>query len=194
MVLGLDIAHGVIIPSAKQSAVFVVADIEALPFANTTFDVVIALHCLSHLTDLHRGISEIRRVLAPDGICIISANALASYPHVAAYRRKAWKYLGWNDSFFTTEIFSAETMAAALSTTFKSVAVRNLEGELRIPRNVFVEYFGLNVCTWSRTPTDVQLHELMGMVEIWVAQDAISGFIIEPKCVGLAICRGYHDE
>ena len=44
-----------------------VVDIQAIPFADNSFDAVIANMMLYHVPDLHRGLSEVRRVLKPDG-------------------------------------------------------------------------------------------------------------------------------
>lgn len=44
-----------------------VIDIQAIPFPDDTFDIVIANMMLYHVPDLHRGLSEVRRVLKPGG-------------------------------------------------------------------------------------------------------------------------------
>lgn len=44
---------------------------ETLPFADGSFDIVFGRQVLHHMSDLKRACSEIRRVLAPNGICII---------------------------------------------------------------------------------------------------------------------------
>jgi ubiquinone/menaquinone biosynthesis C-methylase UbiE len=44
-----------------------VADAQDLPFADATFDAVIANHMLYHIPDLPRALGEIRRVLTPSG-------------------------------------------------------------------------------------------------------------------------------
>ncbi|UGB38983.1 class I SAM-dependent methyltransferase [Frateuria soli] len=46
-------------------------NLEAIPFKNGTFDVVIANHVLEHVGDLDSATSEIARVLAPGGIAIL---------------------------------------------------------------------------------------------------------------------------
>ena len=46
---------------------FQVADIQAIPFPDGAFDVVIANMMLYHVPDLHKGLSEVRRVLKPGG-------------------------------------------------------------------------------------------------------------------------------
>jgi len=46
---------------------FAVADAQAIPFPNATFDAVIASSMLYHVPDRPRALAEIRRVLAPGG-------------------------------------------------------------------------------------------------------------------------------
>lgn len=46
---------------------FQVVDAQAIPFADESFDAVIANHMLYHMPDLPRALSEIRRVLKPGG-------------------------------------------------------------------------------------------------------------------------------
>ena len=44
------------------------SDIRRLPFADKTYDVVMAAHVLEHLSDPHLGIAEMARVLKPGGL------------------------------------------------------------------------------------------------------------------------------
>ncbi len=46
-------------------------DLQALPFADGSWDVVYASHVLEHIRDDRRAIAEIRRVLAPGGLAIL---------------------------------------------------------------------------------------------------------------------------
>jgi len=55
---------------------FVVADAHRIPFEDGSFDVVIANHMLYHLSDLDRGMREIRRVLKPGRSLYASTNGL----------------------------------------------------------------------------------------------------------------------
>jgi SAM-dependent methyltransferase len=50
-------------------------DVQALAFADQSFDVVIAAWMLYHVTDLHRGLREIARVLRPGGTLIATTNS-----------------------------------------------------------------------------------------------------------------------
>lgn len=63
-----------------------VADVQELPFADESFDVVAALWVLYHVRDLERGLDEIRRVLRPGGTLVAITNGEG---HLADLRREA---------------------------------------------------------------------------------------------------------
>ena len=51
---------------------YVVGDADALPFPAATFDTVIAMGVLEYLSDVHRFVSEVRRVLRPSGLLVVA--------------------------------------------------------------------------------------------------------------------------
>ena len=51
-----------------------VADVQDLPFADDSFDVVAAMWMLYHVPDLDRGLAEVRRVLRPGGRLVAVTN------------------------------------------------------------------------------------------------------------------------
>ncbi len=60
-----------------------IEDAAALPFADGTFDVALAIEALEHMFQPQRAVGEILRVLRPGGIL------LATVPNVAYWRRRA---------------------------------------------------------------------------------------------------------
>ncbi|WP_420643670.1 class I SAM-dependent methyltransferase [Candidatus Leptofilum sp.] len=50
------------------------SNIQALDFADSTFDVVVANHMLYHVPDLAQGLAEVRRVLKPNGRLVAATN------------------------------------------------------------------------------------------------------------------------
>ena len=88
-----------------------VADVEQLPFADDSFDVVAAMWMLYHVSDLRRGLAEIARVLRPGGLLVAATNG---DEHVAGLRRAAG-----GDAMITQ--FSRENGAAALAAYFTEV-------------------------------------------------------------------------
>ena len=51
---------------------YVAGDADALPFPAATFDTVIAMGVLEYLSDVHRFVSEVRRVLRPGGLLVVA--------------------------------------------------------------------------------------------------------------------------
>ena len=62
------------------------ADIQDLPFADASYDVVAAMWMLYHVPDLDRGLREVRRVLRPGGLFVAVTNG---DKHTAGLRRDA---------------------------------------------------------------------------------------------------------
>jgi 2-polyprenyl-3-methyl-5-hydroxy-6-metoxy-1,4-benzoquinol methylase len=73
-------------PAVRESRVrcpmgtFVRGDLTDLPYANQCFDVVICFEAIEHVHDPLRGLDEFRRVLAPDGIVLVSSPNPGVYP------------------------------------------------------------------------------------------------------------------
>lgn len=69
----------------KQSGVnarLIHGDLTALPFADSSFDVVMAAHVLEHMTDPEMALAELCRVLKPSGVliaCITRRSAAGTY-------------------------------------------------------------------------------------------------------------------
>jgi SAM-dependent methyltransferase len=69
--------------NSSQNVVFQVQDCMNLSFAEATFDVVMCTHVYEHVPDAGKLISEIYRVLKPEGICYFAAGNRLMYlePH-----------------------------------------------------------------------------------------------------------------
>jgi ubiquinone/menaquinone biosynthesis C-methylase UbiE len=79
-VIGLDLAEGSLgeararVRAAGLPIECVLGDIEALPFDDCSFDLVLANWVLYHVPDLDRAIAELRRVLRPGGTLLAATN------------------------------------------------------------------------------------------------------------------------
>jgi SAM-dependent methyltransferase len=70
--LGLDIAPGIL---AGVPGPVAVADATRLPLATASIDAALALHMLYHVPDIPRAVRELSRVVARDGVVIVSTNS-----------------------------------------------------------------------------------------------------------------------
>lgn len=71
-VVALDISAGML---AKVTVPAVQADAQHLPFADASFDRVMANHVLYHVPDMPRALREMRRVARPAGRVVITTNS-----------------------------------------------------------------------------------------------------------------------
>ena len=57
-----------------------VADIAALPFEDASFDLVVCFEAIEHVPDPEAALDELRRVLVPDGLLLVSSPNRREYP------------------------------------------------------------------------------------------------------------------
>jgi O-antigen biosynthesis protein len=81
-VIGVDIAPEAIRASRDScpSGRFLVGDLGRLPLAADSVDVVVCLETLEHTSDVACTLVELRRVLRPDGVLVVSSPNPAVYP------------------------------------------------------------------------------------------------------------------
>lgn len=92
-VTGIDIAEKWVQRCSEQArekhpggpAEFLVADAQALPFGDESFDVVICLEVVEHVDFPGKVMSEVHRVLRPGGVLVVGTPNTSSY-YVAAYK------------------------------------------------------------------------------------------------------------
>lgn len=81
--VGVDLVRspGDVFSELGQKAELVEQSIDgsSLPFANESFDIVFCNHVLEHVFQTEFVVREMKRVLRPDGVCIISVPNLASW-------------------------------------------------------------------------------------------------------------------
>lgn len=106
-------------------AEYVVADVQSLPFADESFDVVLANHMLYHVSDRPRAFAEIQRVLVPAGVFHTSTNG---HGHLAELHALL------PDASFPRYIeeFGLETGPAQLEPFFTDVRVERYANSLAV--------------------------------------------------------------
>ncbi len=95
-------------------------DVQRLPFNDDEFDCVVANWMLYHVPDLDRGLSEIARVLSPDGRLVATTN---SREHL----REVWELVGREIASLS---FDAENGAKRLQQFFASVSRRDTRAKV----------------------------------------------------------------
>jgi ubiquinone/menaquinone biosynthesis C-methylase UbiE len=77
LLCGADLSPGML-RSARaiaSGAPLLVVDAQALPFEDNSFDVTLAMHMLYHVPDRSVAITELRRVLRPNGVALVITNS-----------------------------------------------------------------------------------------------------------------------
>jgi SAM-dependent methyltransferase len=99
------------------------ADVAALPVRDGAFDVVLAAHMLYHVPDRAAAVGELRRVLAPGGVCVAVTNGAG---HLRALRGLVERAVGVATPGWrlepATRAFTAENAAAQLGAAFTRVS------------------------------------------------------------------------
>jgi SAM-dependent methyltransferase len=117
---GCDLSVGML-RSAPRRALFC-ADVAALPVRGGAFDVVLAAHMLYHVPDRRTAVRELRRVLAPGGICVAVTNGAKHLRPLRGLVERAARGAapGWHMEP-ATRAFTAENAAPQLGEAFGSV-------------------------------------------------------------------------
>ena len=130
-VVGLDASPGML-RSVTAPVSLVAGDVQRLPCAAASFDVVLAPHMLYHVPDRAAAARELRRVLRPSGCCLAVTNGAGNLDElrevVEAAAGGSWR---WERPAET--VFSLDNGAVPLRTAFDSVVRVDLP-----PRQVVV--------------------------------------------------------
>jgi len=158
---------------------FQVVDIQDIPWPDDSFDVVIANMMLYHVPDLHRGLSEVRRVLNPGGSFYCATYGIHG---IMEFINDLLNGTGISGSIGTT--FTLQNGQKILSRHFETVQRLDREDGLAITDiHDFADYiFSLSSLTdIQRLPRDILLQKLAERVE--------NGILYVPKEYGMFICR-----
>lgn len=107
---------------------FLCGDAQAIPFGDSTFDLVTANHMLYHVPDIQAAADDIRRVLGPGGRLAAATNGLGHMQELHdLVRRVVPAYLPANES---ASRFGLENGPAQLSASFSKIAVKTYPDSL----------------------------------------------------------------
>lgn len=162
-----------------ENVAFRQVDIQEIPFPDASFDIVIANMMLYHIPDLHKGLSEVRRVLKEGGTFYCATYGIHG---IMEYITGLLKGQNVSGSIGTT--FTLQNGARTLSQHFDCVQRLDREDGLAITDiGDFADYiYSLSGLTnITDVPRDVLLCILKRHTE--------NGILYIPKEYGMFICR-----
>lgn len=126
--IGCDLSLGML-RAAGERHTRVNADVVALPFPASAFDLVLAPHMLYHVADRRAAARELRRVTRPGSACVVVTNGAE---HMGSLRELVERAVGQADPGWTldspaTSVFSLENGAEQLGGAFADVELIRAE-------------------------------------------------------------------
>lgn len=165
-------------PNVKAEQV----DIQSIPYEDDLFDVVIANHMLYHVPDIDKGLSEIRRVLRPNGVFYATTNGNGG---MRIFLRKVFLTLDSSSTAFTQTLsFSTQNGADILKRRFSQVEYRDYPDSLEITNtNDLMEWISstITIATYSE-------EQIAGLFDYFESIRQRDGAIRILKECGLFVC------
>lgn len=115
-------------------------DVQALPFEDESFDVVIANHMLYHVPDPGRAITELARVMRTDGVLIAGTNARG---HMRQINEAIAEVFGSHGEQLD-QVFGLDTGEARLREQFSSICWHAFDNDLVVDDPAAVVAYGLS--------------------------------------------------
>lgn len=164
----------------RNNVEYQVADIQDLPFEDKAFDMVIANAMLYHVPDLNKGISEVRRVLKPDGVFYCATLGENNFVEELA----EWFQLS-GEKFNPNHNFTMQNGEQKLRIAFSDIESKIYKDSLHITDiDDLVQY--LSSLTSLRAINDVPLERLREIINA----HAVNGTVDLPKEYGMFIAKG----
>jgi SAM-dependent methyltransferase len=150
-VVAIDVSERMVELARGRGVDARVGDVQALPFPDAEFDLVVAAWMLFHVPDLDRGLAEIARVLRPGGRLVAVTN---SEHHLGEARTHA----GFSMAGRMT--FSRENGEVTLSRHFARVERTDIDGSLTFSDAESIRAYLRSLVTAKHAADDVsELHE-----------------------------------
>lgn len=124
-VVALDLSARMVELARERDVDARVADVQALPFEEDSFDAVVAAWMLYHVPDLDLGLAEIARVLRPGGVLVAVTNGARDF-------QELWDLVG-RDMSARQFTFRAENGEEHLHRHFATVERRDLVTPVAFP-------------------------------------------------------------
>ena len=154
-----DISQGMLEDAEKNvtgvpsNFLFKQLDAQAIPFEDSSFDVIIANHMLYHVSDVDKALSEIRRVLKPTGRFYAATGGLKHMQELDNFVKMhmAYKLPGVFEGMDSiTKQFALENGQEKLSKHFENITIHlPPESHLHVMEaEPFIDYI-LSMARWS---------------------------------------------
>lgn len=156
-----------------------IADIQDLPFEDTSFDVVIANSMLYHVPDIEKGLQEVRRVLKKGGVfCCATFGEHNFTDKLAEWFRLA------GEEFTPNHNFTMQNGKGILGRFFEDITPVFYEDSLHITNTEdLVEY--LRSLASFKAVVDLPVEKIRDIIREHTADGAVD----LPKEYGMFICR-----
>lgn len=197
---GIDFSAGILMNHALPRALSQ-ADGQALPFADASFDVVMANHVLFHVPNIPKALQEIRRVLRPEGVLMATTNSVTHVPQFYELFRRALLVLASPNQPVSnpmphTHSFSLESGTRQLSRVFYGVARYDLPGEFIFTELDPVLYYldSLRPMIEPQIPASIAWDSVMMIVREQIRnQLTYAGKLIVNKLAGVLVASDSGD-
>ena len=155
-----------------------VVDIQNIPFEDESFDIVIANMMLYHVPDLAKGLSEVKRVLADDGVFYC---ATFGENGIIQYLSSLLKDYGVEDN--VNKNFTLQNGAQKLGTYFASVAKLDYEDALEVTDiDDIIDYiYSLSSMTELSSAARQDIKQIL-------EKHMVNGVLHVPKEYGMFVC------
>ena len=139
-IVALDVQkHAVALTRSRHAVDGIYANIESLPLASGQFELVTAGHVLPSTANMACAVAELRRVVAPGGVLLASADSQSSGRRLLDWHVEACRRAGLTDQAMRAATpsvrarFTLENGAQTLARTFNAVQVHARDEALAFP-------------------------------------------------------------
>jgi ubiquinone/menaquinone biosynthesis C-methylase UbiE len=182
---------------ASQRAIAInraICNIDALPFPNQHFEVVMANHVLYHLQDISQGVKELARVTKPHGHLLTTTNSDKITATIIAFHYQALEILGVPFDPEPPSSFSMENGGALFAAYFHRVEQHYYEDETLFydaaEFRAMYESIGRYHDLLTRDDISEQIKSDLPRIVEQLAQDVIDreGVLRSPNLMGAFVC------
>ena len=170
---------------------FIVGSADNLPFADKSFDVVLAFFMLYHMPDIQKTLREWQRVLKNNGRVLISTGSPLNKPKHKKFKKMVEVLIGKTASPQFSSSFNLENAEEQLTGVFKIVDKFVYEGQIKIEKaQPYLNDFNSIRDMYEPVPSDADWERAESAVRMEVEKEiAQNGFFTDSVRRGLFICE-----